>query len=117
MLGFGLTVAGLGIGIVFAELILLVFVIQLLSKAAEMLECKKKPAQAEASKPARPPEVTVRAQEDEKEVVAVLSAAVAYVMSSGTVGARAAGENARAWNFSRREDWRHLNYMIIADTD
>lgn len=41
MLGFGLTVAAIGMGVVFVELIFLVFVINAITAAAKSIEGKK----------------------------------------------------------------------------
>ena len=87
MLGFGLTVAAIGIGIVFFELVLLIFVILLITFAARAIENRK------TAIPGKKPEITVqnaapaivKAENDDDDVIAVIAAAVACMTQGASV--------------------------------
>lgn len=117
VLGFGLTVAGIGMGIVFTELILLVAVIFLISIASKMIEGKKNSApavvvQKEEKLPGAEAEEKKEAEED--EVIAVIAAAVAACFQ-GQATIRSithiAGASAPAWSHAGRQETMALRQL------
>lgn len=86
MLGFGLTVAFIGIGIVFATLAFLVLVIWAITACARIVDRPKTEAgtvQKTAlieTKPQEKPEQAGLSGEDDPEVIAVITAAIASVL-------------------------------------
>ena len=119
MLGFGLTVAGIGMGIVFFELVLLVFVILAISKTAALIDVKKNVKSAEPLKTtAAAQAVEIQSLEAEAgnddDLVAVISAAIASFSSRGmTIKAisRLPGINASAWSQAGRIDTMNLRQI------
>lgn len=78
MLLFGLKVSLIGMGIVFFALVLLVFIIRVFSMAAAMLDRRSSAVQASPVGFPAVPVVLVRDMEQEnEEIAAVISAAVA----------------------------------------
>lgn len=81
MLGFGLTVAAIGMGTVFLELVLLIFVIYAISTVTKAISGKKSeagvsPAQQQAAQPAAV-QAQIQETNDENDIVAAIAAAVA----------------------------------------
>ena len=87
MLGFGLTVAAIGMGIVFSELVLLIFVIMLITTVSRAI------ANRSNVLPGKKPEITVQnaapaiveAENDDDDIVAVIAAAVACMTQGASV--------------------------------
>ncbi|MDX9872921.1 MAG: OadG family transporter subunit [Clostridia bacterium] len=108
MLGFGLTVAGIGLGTVFIELCLLIFVIYIISAVAKAIQGKKPEAGANVvQQPAAPAAVQVEALESDDDVIAVIAAAVASLeMGSIRITAirRIAGVGGATWSQAGRLD-------------
>ena len=108
MLGFGLTVAAIGIGTVFAELILLVFVIYAISGIANLITGKKSEAGAGTAQQMVAQPAVVQAQEaNDDDIVAVIAAAIAS-LSMGSVQITAIrrinGVTGLAWSHAGRLD-------------
>lgn len=86
MLGFGLTVAFIGIGIVFATLAFLILVIWAITAGVKLIERPKTEAgtvQKTASIETKPQEKPIQINscgEDDPEVIAVITAAIASVL-------------------------------------
>jgi len=117
MLGFGLTVAGIGMGTVFAELVMLVGVIWVISSAAKMIEGKKNPVTVKTEQPQvvqAAPAPTVAAAQDDDDVAAVIAAAVA-AFSKGTMVIKAItrmpGVQAPSWSMAGRQDTMSLRQI------
>jgi len=114
MLGFGLTVAAIGMGVVFVELIFLVFVINAITAAAKSIEGKKTPAVVEPVKREEVPAAAVRADEDQDEIIAVISAVAAYLGQSGTTVKairRLSGVPAPVWSAAGRLETMNLRQL------
>jgi sodium pump decarboxylase gamma subunit len=109
MLGFGLTVAAIGLGTVFSELVLLIFVIYAISAVTKAISGKKSeagvsPAQQQAAQPAA---VQVQEANDENDIVAAIAAAVASLnLGSVRITAirRICGSSAPTWSHAGRLD-------------
>ena len=115
MLSFGLTVAGIGMGIVFTELILLVGVIYVLSIFAGRINGSKP---HKTIKPDRVQEEFVSreadAASDEENVLVVIAAALACFGRNGTRIAkitRIKGASASAWSNAGRLDTMDLRQL------
>ena len=111
MFGFGLTVAGIGIGIVFFELVLLIFVILLITFAARAIENRKKPAlpekKAEIAVQAAAIPAQIAAEDNDDEIAAVIAAAVAYLTEGASVITairRVNGTSGSAWGQAGRQE-------------
>lgn len=113
MLIFGLKVAFIGIGIVFCALTFLIFVIYAISAVAKALEPKvaytneKKPAAAVAHNP----EILTAANQDDSELIAVITAAIAaYGQDSLRIRTitRLIGSAAPAWSNAGRVETMNL---------
>lgn len=109
MLGFGLTVAGIGLSTVFLELCLLIVVIYVISAVARAIEGKKPDAgvnvQQQSLAPATVP-VQVPA-ESEDDLIAVIAAAIASLdMGSVRITAirRVTGVSGSTWSHAGRMD-------------
>jgi len=114
MFGFGLTVAGIGIGIVFFELVLLIFVIMLITFVARSIENRKKPGlpekKAEVAVQAAAP-VQAAAEDNDEEIAAVIAAAVAYLTQGASVITairRVNGTSGAAWGLAGRQETMSL---------
>lgn len=106
MLKFGLTVALIGMGVVFIELIFLVYVIRLITFIAGKIEAKKNPVTVKSSKQEETMQNDAEAVDDE-EIIAVISAAVAYLtQGSASIKTikRLPGTAAPAWSAAGRMD-------------
>lgn len=117
MFGFGLTVAGIGMGIVFLELILLVFVIYAISKCAGLINEKK---QSQGTKPVQvtaepaPLAVSQEVPNDEDDILAVIAAALACCGQDAKRIAsitRTKAAAAAAWSHAGRQDTMSLRQM------
>ena len=112
MLGFGLTVAAIGMSVVFAELVFLIFVIMLITKAAKLIANRKAPpASAEKTPENVSPAalaIAENAPDDAPEdIVAVIAAAVACLTQGrGVVKAikRVQEVNGSAWGQAGRQE-------------
>lgn len=108
MLGFGLTVAAIGIGTVFTELILLVFVIYGISAIANAITGKKSEAGVSPVQPSVAQPAAVQAQEENDDgIVAVIAAAIASMGLGGvqiTAIRRINGVSGPAWSHAGRLD-------------
>lgn len=111
MFGFGLTVAGIGMGIVFLELILLIFVIYLISSGAARINGIKSPKSVKPVQgKAEPAPVAVsqseQAANDNEEVLAVIAAAIACFDSNVRIStiSRIKGADSPVWSHAGRHD-------------
>jgi sodium pump decarboxylase gamma subunit len=108
MLGFGLTVAAIGIGTVFTELILLVFVIYAISGIANIITGKKPKAGAStAEQNVAQPAVVQAQEENDDSIIAVIAATIASLnMGSVKITAirRINGVSGPAWSHAGRVD-------------
>lgn len=113
MLGFGLKVAFIGIAVVFAALVFLIVVINLMSKAAGTKETKKPEPVPAAPIPEAEP-IKAEENENEDEIAAVIAAAVAC-LSRGTLRITAitplSGQNAPAWSMAGRQETMNLRQL------
>ncbi len=110
MLGFGLTVAVIGIGIVFSALVFLILVIKVMTMAVAASEAKAQPATVSPVKKTEAPAavpVNNETAQDESEVMAVIAAAVASLSQGRMVVktiTRLPGLHAPAWSYAGRTD-------------
>lgn len=111
ILQYGLSVALVGIGVVFVGLVILIGIIKLMEIALKAMTAKKEtaapaPAPAAAPAPVAEPEPEV----DDNELIAVIAAAVACAMeaegnaSGFVVRSIRRINNAPAWNRAGREE-------------
>lgn len=117
MLGFGLTVAAIGMGIVFFELVLLIVVIKLITMGSRAITGRNG-AQQPQQKPAPPAQAVVAApaeikaaEDDEDEIAAVIAAAVAYLTQGTAVITaikRIQGTTGTAWSQAGRQETMSL---------
>ncbi len=113
MLSFGLTVAVIGIGVVFLELILLIFIIKGISLFASTIEKRRNRIDKgkENHQETTGTTLKIEACEDNDEIIAVIAAAVAS-MSHGTAYVKAIrclpGTNAPAWSYAGRSETMNL---------
>lgn len=121
MLAFGLTVALTGVSIVFLALVFLIIVIKGITYAAKIMESPKTqaPAAIKAEQPAAPIlEARVEAQnnqpDDEEEIIAVISAAIASLsrvpVAIKTIR-RLPGERASVWSHAGRVETMSLRQL------
>lgn len=107
-LGFGLIVTLIGMLTVFFGLVLLIGLIKLMENATANLGKKaKKQAEAPAPAPVAAPVVEEVPVADDRELIAVISAAVAMMMEDGsafTVRRVRRVQNAPAWQKAGREE-------------
>jgi len=109
MFGFGLTVAGIGIGIVFFELALLILVIFVITFAARSIENRKTTLKEKKTEPAvqvAAPEM-IAAEDGNDDIVAVIAAAVAYLTQGTSVVTairRVPGVNGSTWSQAGRQE-------------
>lgn len=105
MLKFGLTVAFIGMGVVFIELIFLVYVIRFITFITGKIEVKKTPVTVKSSKQEETMQAAAEVAVDDEEVIAVISAAVAYLtQGSASIKTirRLPGVAAPAWSAAGR---------------
>jgi len=107
MFSFGLTVAGIGIGIVFFELALLIGVIYMITLVAKALTGKKNtlPEKKVAVEAAAP--VIIEAEDNDDEIAAVIAAAVAYLTQGTSVVTairRVHGVSGPTWSLAGRQE-------------
>lgn len=113
MLSFGLIVAAIGIGVVFLELILLIFIIKGISLFAGTIENRRNRTDKQQvnHQAATETNLKIEAHEDNDEIIAVIAAAVAS-MSHGTAYVKAIrclpGTNAPAWSYAGRSETMNL---------
>lgn len=116
---FGLTTALIGMGIVFSELIFLVFVTQGVTAFAKGIEAKKNPKNSVSGVDSPRAEVAAAAPSQEAgaeddNVAAVIAAIVAY-MSQGTMSVktivRLPGSAGSAWSMAGRQETMNLRQM------
>jgi len=103
LFGFGLTVAAIGMGIVFLELVLLIIVIKLITLASNSLSAKHV-----VTKKAVPAKVE---EQDEDDIVAVIAGVAAYLTQSvAVVNAikRIDGVSISAWSQAGCQETRFL---------
>ena len=106
---FGLQVTGIGIGIVFLGLVVLIGLIKLISIATENIG-RKKQAPAPTPKPAPVPEPVVEeapAAGDDGALIAVITAAIAAMLDDGSafvVRKVRRVSNTPAWSKAGREE-------------
>lgn len=118
MLGFGLSVALIGMGIVFGALIFLVFVINAISAVSKMVEKKPDPVAApkkpEAAVQQAPVSAAAAAPEDESDVLAVIAAAIAC-LTQGTMAVktitRITAAGVPAWSSAGRQETMNLRQI------
>ncbi|MCR4442534.1 MAG: OadG family protein [Peptococcaceae bacterium] len=113
---FGLTVTAIGMGVVFIELIFLVYVINVISWTSKRMDGKKNAAQVKTVKAESQAEVSAAALDTEKddEIAAVISAAIAYMTQGSTVIKvirRLPGANAPAWSGAGRMETMNLRQI------
>lgn len=105
MLKFGLTVAFIGMGVVFVELIFLVFVIRFITFITGKIDVKKTSVKVESSKQEETIQTAAKIAVDDEEVIAVISATVAY-LTQGSAAIktirRLPGVAAPAWSAAGR---------------
>lgn len=112
ILKYGLSVAVVGVGVVFAALVILIALIKVMEKVVLSATSKKKISEPVKAEPAV--ETAAPAQADDGALIAVISAAIAAVLESeGGEGAasgfvvrsiRRVGQNAPVWNRAGREE-------------
>lgn len=117
MFGFGLTVAGIGMGIVFLELVLLVFVIYAISKCAGLINEKRQPQGTKpvlATAEPAPLAVSQEVPSDGDDILAVIAAALACCGKDAKRIAsitRTKAVGAEAWSHAGRQDTMNLRQM------
>lgn len=111
MFGFGLTVAGIGMGIVFVELVLLIFVIYLISRGVAQVNRIKSPKSVKpVQEKAEPAPVAIsqgeQAVNDNEEVLAVIAAAITCFDSNVRIStiSRIKGTDSPVWSHAGRHD-------------
>lgn len=107
MLGFGLKVAAIGIGTVFLELVLLVFVIMFITKITRMITGKKPEAgvTSKGQTVTQPAQTSIQGNDD--DIIAVIAAAIAAMGSQDihiTAIRRITPVNAPVWSHAGRLD-------------
>ena len=115
MLGFGLSVAVIGIGVVFSALVFLIFVIKAISAAARMIDntVVTKKSEPAASKVEVVQPVAVISKDDD-EIIAVISAAIACLTEERMVVktiTRLPGYQAPAWSYAGRVETMNLRQI------
>lgn len=113
-LGFSLSVAVIGMAVVFFGLVVLVFLFKLMSAVVRAMTGRKAKKQAAIEAPAPAPAqiappAPAPAQEDDGELAAVITAAVAAMMGTSQSGIvvrsiRRVGVNVPSWNAAGRND-------------
>ncbi|HHZ16172.1 MAG TPA: OadG family protein [Peptococcaceae bacterium] len=115
---FGLQIAAIGIGIVFVGLIFLIIVIKCLGKGVEAFTKKTVSADVAMSVPddqAPVSPVKVEEQEDENELIAVICAAVAWMLQGqGQIVTirRVKEETTPGWALSGRQETMRLRQIL-----
>ncbi len=105
-LGFGLSVALIGMLVVFAGLILLIFCMKLITAASRERKVKQA-EEIQTPAPAHAPVSPIAAQGVSPEIIAAITAAIAAVWQGDTgfvVRHVRRVHNAPAWNSAGRED-------------
>ncbi len=120
MFGFGLTVAFIGIGIVFSILIFLILIVTCISFFVRLLDGEKIVPASGKNEPVLPPvqkEQLIQNQtssEDDDELIAVIAAAVASLSHSSGVPmkirtiSRLNGSTGPAWSYAGRTNLMQL---------
>jgi sodium pump decarboxylase gamma subunit len=118
MLGFGISVSLIGMGVVFAALIFLIFVINAITAVTRMVEKKPDqvaaPKKPEAAVQQAPVSAAAAAPEDESDVLAAIAAAIAY-LSQGTMAVktitRITAAGVPAWSSAGRQETMNLRQI------
>ena len=117
MFGFGITVAIIGIGVVFSALVFLIFVIKAISVAARVIDntlVAKKSEPAVSNVEVVQPVAVISEDDNEDEILAIISAAIASLTEDRMVVktiSRLSGYQAPAWSYAGRVETMNLRQI------